>query len=582
MTETFADEASAITIPSLFKSDLVIKFGDILETPTIFPDEQGKVKVVVTNQGIGRFRGPLDLNLYASTDPVLDDNPLNTLDLPLRGKDELLGTLNLNNVNLKPGQSKTFTLDFSKPEFRTASVVSPGSYYLIAEVDPGNSIRESNENNNQASTHISTDGTDVVLDWNSTLLNAIQAVATRPITAPPFGARNSAIVHAAIYDAVNAIDRSYTPYLVNIDASRTGASPEAAVVGAAYQTLINLYPTEAAAFEAQRLRSLAEIPDGAAEDAGFALGVSVANQILALRSNDGAAGADNVPYTVPPAPGVWRPTPIDDGLGGFRTEEPLLVGWGEVTPFAIPSVEDVLQGTGVDGPPALDSIQYAEEIEEVRLFGGLENTEVTTIARTAEQTEIAKFWAYDRPDTFRPPGQYNELAQEVALQQGNTLVQNARLFALLNIAMADAGIVTWDVKYDTQVGDTLGFNQWRPVTAIREADTDGNPDTIQDPNWRPLLDTPPFPDYISGHATFGAAAGQILASFFGTDNISFDIPSQELPGVAREFGSFSEFVEENALSRVYGGIHFRSSAEDGVIAGTAVGDYVFGHVATLV
>ncbi|HEY9798397.1 MAG TPA: CARDB domain-containing protein [Leptolyngbyaceae cyanobacterium] len=229
MTETFADEASAITIPSLFKSDLVIKFGDILETPTIFPDEQGKVKVVVTNQGIGRFRGPLDLNLYASTDPVLDDNPLNTLDPPLRGKDELLGTLNLNNVNLKPGQSKTFTLDFSKPEFRTASVVSPGSYYLITEVDPGNSIRESNENNNQASTHISTDGTDVVLDWNSTLLNAIQAVATRPITAPPFGARNSAIVHAAIYDAVNAIDRSYTPYLVNIDASGTGASPEAAV-----------------------------------------------------------------------------------------------------------------------------------------------------------------------------------------------------------------------------------------------------------------------------------------------------------------------------------------------------------------
>jgi hypothetical protein len=216
------------------------------------------------------------------------------------------------------------------------------------------------------------------------------------------------------------------------------------------------------------------------------------------------------------------------------------------------------------------------------LFGGLQNTDVTTLARTPEQTEIAQFWAYDRQDTFRPPGQYNEIAQEVALQQGNTLVDNARLFALLNIAMADAGILTWDVKYDTQVGDTLGYNQWRPITAIREADTDGNPGTIQDPNWNPLLDTPPFPDYISGHATFGAAAGQILASFFGTDNISFDIPSQELPGVARAFGSFSEFVEENALSRLYGGIHLRSSADDGIIAGTAVADYVFGHVATLV
>jgi PAP2 superfamily/CARDB len=560
--------------------DLSIAFGTI-EEPTIFPDEQGKVSVVVTNQAQvqAKFKGPLTLNLYASTDSVLDNSPLNTLNPALEGTDELLGSLNIPYLKLAPGESQTFILDFTDTKFRTPSVVSPGAYYLLAEIDPNNIISQSNKNNNLNSIFISTPGTDVVLDWNSTLLNAIQAnnikiekelakenvEGARALAA--LDPRNAAIVHAAIYDAVNAIDRSHAPYLVNIDPSElVGASPEAAVVGAAYQTLINLYPGEAVTFEAQKIRSLGEIPNNQGKEIGYGLGVRVANQILQSRSNDGALQAFFKPYTAQPTPGVWRRT-INSSTGDIGGDA-LLPGWGDVTPFAISSVEDVLEGTGVDGPPALNSIQYAEELEQVRLFGGLENTDVTQIIRTPEQTEIAKFWAYDRSGTFGEP--YNLIAQNTALQQGNTLAENARLFALMNIAIADAGVVAYDAKYT--------YNQWRPITGIREANTNGNPYTIQDPNWKSLLDTPPHPDYIAAHSALGAAAGRVLASFYGTDNISFSIPSQELPGVARHFQGFKDFVEENSISRFYGGIHLPSSSEAGLIAGTSVGNYVSNNV----
>ncbi|MEA5506120.1 CARDB domain-containing protein [Halotia wernerae UHCC 0503] len=558
--------------------DLSISFGTI-EEPTIFPDEQGKVSVIVTNQAQAKFKGPLTLNLYASTDSVLDNSPLNTLNPALEGTDELLGSLDIPYLKLAPGESKTFTLDFTDTKFRTPSVVSPGAYYLITEVEPNNTISETNKDNNLNSIFVSTPGTDIVLDWNSTLSNAIQTnnikienEFAKGNTEEALGLvaldqRNAAILHAAIYDAVNAIDRSHAPYLVNIDPSETvGASPEAAAVGAAYQTLINLYPGEVATFEAQKIRSLEEIPDSQAQEVGYDLGVRVANQILESRSNDGALEAFFKPYTAQPTPGVWRPTinSSTDEIGG----DALLPGWGDVTPFVISSVEDILEGTGVDGPPALDSIQYAEELEQVRLFGGLEDTDVTQITRTPEQTEIANFWAYDRSSTFGEP--YNIIAQDVALQQGNTLAENARLFALMNMAVADAGVVAFDVKYT--------YNQWRPITGIREANTNGNPYTIQDPNWKSLLDTPPHPDYMAAHSALGAAAGTVLASFYGTDNISFSIPSQELPGVARHFQGFRDFVEENSISRFYGGIHLPSSSEAGLIAGTSVGNYVFNNV----
>jgi hypothetical protein len=257
-----------------------------------------------------------------------------------------------------------------------------------------------------------------------------------------------------------------------------------------------------------------------------------------------------------------------------------LPGWGEVTPFDASSVEDLLDvlpnrvlddvfvnRVVTDGPPELGTIQYGLSVNAVKFLGDIDRYRDPNINLTENQAEIAYFWSYDRPDTFGPPGQWQEIAQEIALQQNNTLEENATLFAQLTTAMANAGIVAWDLKYGLGGDDSLGFNQWRPITAIREA-----PGRINDPTWEPLLDTPPFPDYVSGHAAFGGAAGRVLRRFYNTNNISFDIPSQDLPGKFRQYDSFSEAVTENALSRIYGGIHIGEASLDGVLAGIIVGE----------
>jgi membrane-associated phospholipid phosphatase len=545
-------------------SDLSVKFGDILAKPSMFPTETGKLDIELTNKGNTAFNGPLSLRLYASTDNQLDLKTLNT-DTPasgskqrLQGTDELLGTLQRRNFQLAPGQTQTFSIDFAKPEFRTPSVVSPGLYYLFAEVTPGRNVAESNKANNVAS-QIITQG-DPVIQWNSVLLNAIQASGKGDAlkgTPPPIAARNQAIVHAAIYDAVNAFDGSHKQYLVNRKPP-AGASMEAAVVGAAYESLKSLFPQQTATFDAQRSRALAEIQATAsAEKAGFDFGVDVAKQIVNLRSQDGSDKAQ-APYTPGNNPGDWQPTPSDGETTNNDTnlKPAALPKWGLVTPFAMSSPTQFRP----DNLPEYSSPRYARELNFVKNNGG----EISS-SRTADQTQIAQFWAYDRDDTFRPPGQWNQIAQEVALDKGTSLKDNARLFAQLNIAQADAGIVAWNAKYT--------YQQFRPITAIRNADKDNNPNTQADPNWEPLLDTPPFPDYISGHATFGGAAATVLASYFG-DNTSFNIPSQELPGVARSYNSFSQAAQENGISRLYGGIHINAANVDGVQVGNDVAKYV--------
>ncbi|WP_319420267.1 vanadium-dependent haloperoxidase [Pleurocapsa sp. FMAR1] len=599
--------------------DLTVKFGNILETPTVFPDEQGKLEITVTNQG-DEDATDATLKLYASTDSSLDNlvfstqaafneadpedrrRALNTNEdtisrpgendprpnIPdgaidaLRGTDELLGTIS--GVNLASGEENTFTIDFASDDFRTASVVSPGAYNLIAEV-------KSDESSDQATQFISSDGTDVVLDWNSTFLNAVQAegkaeqdeglndnstTATIPGVAPPVVARDGAILHTAIYQAVNALSDSPNGSFSNLPSVPEGASQEAAAVGAAYGTLTALFPEQKAVFDAQYDLSLSEISDDpAAKDAGFDFGEEVAKAILAERSNDGASFAQ-VPYTPGTAAGDYKeirePDPTQSLPGnldenGLVETTALLPNWGRVEPFAINSTADFLPG----GPPAFSSPNYARDIERVQGLGGLVDTEATDVIRTDEQTEIAQFWSYDRPETFRPPGQWNEIAQEVALDQGNSLEDNALLFAELNVAMADAGIVTWDGKY--------AYEQLRPVTAIRNADDDNNPNTTADPDWEPLIRTPNFPDYISGHSAFGGAAAGVLEDFFGED-VSFEIPTQELPGVSREFtslGSMSSFevaARENADSREFGGVHVEISNVDGVATGLDVANYI--------
>jgi membrane-associated phospholipid phosphatase len=215
------------------------------------------------------------------------------------------------------------------------------------------------------------------------------------------------------------------------------------------------------------------------------------------------------------------------------------------------------------GPPSLDSAQWVADYNEVKALGAANGA-----SRTPEQSLIALFWS-DGPGTETPPGHWNRVAQHVSADRRSSLEETARLFALLNIAMADAAICAWDAKYT--------YNFWRPVTAIRNGEADGNPATVADPSWTSFIVTPPFPDYVSGHSTFSGAAATVLAKFYGTDKISFTLGSDGLPGVTRPFTSYSAAAREAAISRLYAGIHFRTASEDGLAAGIAIGEWTIAH-----
>lgn len=523
------------------KADLVIQFGDIRGI-TFLPDDQGFVDITIANLGEERVEGRFGVNLYASTNSVLE--------LPLnfgtqQGSDELLGFIQPD-ISLGSGESETITLNFASSRLRVPSVVAPGSYYLIAQVDPVNTVVESNEENNLASTQVSAEGSDVIITWNAVALNL--AAETERLF-PPAVARNLAIMHAAVYDAVNAIDQSYIPYLVEVDPSEAeGASIEAAAAAAAHRVLLNLYPQQAVEINQQLSKSLAAIPDGLAEDKGVVLGQFVADQILAARSEDGSSNSQSG-YVPGDQPGQWRPTFPNYFPAGFPN-------WGKVTPFVIPSVLDYR----TDGPPDLTSELYAQDLNEVKSLGSL-----NSLTRTPEQTEIAKFWSFDRTNSFTIQGYWNKIGEEIALKQGNTLVENARFFALLNLAQADAGITVLDSKYF--------YNFWRPITAIREADTDGNPDTVADPDWISLINFSGTPEYIGGHSFVAGTAVAVLEDFFGED-YSFSTTSPELPGVVRSYDSFYQAGLEASLSRIYGGLHYRFTHEVSLELGEKLGGYV--------
>jgi hypothetical protein len=383
---------------------------------------------------------------------------------------------------------------------------------------------------------------DVVTDWNNIALNAIRIDRTPP----PKASRSLAILHAAIYDSINGIRREHQPYLSRGQVPAS-ANIEAAASAAAHKVLVDQFPAQKAAFDSAYQAALAKASKIPQKRAGVAWGESVAIQILAARANDGSATV--VPPPSGTGPGAWIPTP--PAFAAY-----LLPQWGILQPFCMRSTSQFRP----PGPPALTSERYAADVNEVKLLGAATNS-----IRTADQSQIALFWA-DGAGTETPPGHWNSIAQDVALARGNTVEENARLFALLNLAMADAAICAWDAKY------TYSF--WRPVTAIRNADTDGNPATDPDPTWSSFIGTPPFPDYVSGHSTFSAAAATVLALFYGTDHIAFDTGSDFLPGVQRHFNSFSAAAAEAAISRLYGGIHFRSANEDGLQGGLSIGQFV--------
>jgi len=378
---------------------------------------------------------------------------------------------------------------------------------------------------------------DVVTDWNNAALDAIRAGRT----APPVASRSLAIFHIAMYDAINGIARTNEPYLVP-SGPPASSSRAAAASAAAHATLVNLFPASAPTFDSLHVAILATISNSPQKTAGIAWGEFVASQILAARANDGSDAVVQPPGGS--GPGVWVPSPP-----AFLPY--LLPQWGFVVPFAMSSSSQFRP----PGPPALDSQHYAADYEEVKQLGAAVGS-----TRTADQTEIALFWA-DGAGTETPPGHWNSIAQSIGAARGTTMEENARLFALLNIAMADAAICSWDAKYT--------YHFWRPVTAIAFAEPQLN--------WMSFIATPPFPDYTSGHSTFSAAAATVLPLFFETEDLPFTTGSDFLPGVFRSFATCEDAAEEAALSRIYGGIHFRSASEDGLQAGSSIGQWTATH-----
>lgn len=404
---------------------------------------------------------------------------------------------------------------------------------------------------------------DTITDWNALLLNVIRDNTTlsdipyphRVVPmAPPAAARALAILHVAMFDAVNGIDGSYQAFHSDV-VTPMGASMTAAAASAAHEALIKLIPRYPDRYDAALAEALATVPDGQAKSDGIAYGRAVADEILAWRSTDGATA--QVKYVPGTDPGDWQPT-FPDFL------PPLLPQWPTVTPFAMTSDVQFRPPP----PPELTSDAYAAAVNQVKDLGRFDST-----VRTAEQTQIALFWA-DGGGTFTPPGHWNQIAEDVAMTHGDTLVQNARLFALLNVGMADAGIVAWDAKY--------ADGEWRPIDAIRRADQDGNDQTTTDPTWIPLLKTPNFPSYTSGHSTFSGAADAILTAFFG-NNVHFTSESDGHGGftekplaatIIRSFTSFTQAADEAGMSRIYGGIHYSFDNVAGLASGRALGAYV--------
>ncbi len=389
---------------------------------------------------------------------------------------------------------------------------------------------------------------DPVLAWNETALAAIRTAST----APPPASRILAMLHTAMFDAANGIRARYAHYRVPPAAHRN-SSEEAAASAAAHDMLVALYPAQAATFDARHQQILAGIPDGQRKTRGLAWGAQVATGILAARANDGAS--NTAPYPGSNDPGKWRPTVSFGGI----VRPALLPLWGHVACFSLPSAMALRPAA----PPALRSFQYGLEVLHVQYLGAQNST-----YRTADQTQVALFWGYG-PATATPPGHWNQIAQAAAMTRPMSLVEHARLFALLNLALADAAIVSWDCKYE--------YGLWRPITAIALADQDGNPLTQPDPTWTPLLPTPPFPEYTSGHSTFSGAAAAVLADVFGTDHVPFTVGSDDLPGVRRHYRGFAEAAWESGMSRIYGGIHFMSANLLGLSSGYRTGRHVVEH-----
>ena len=397
---------------------------------------------------------------------------------------------------------------------------------------------------------------DDITDWNQHMLRAGTVGGTSPLVM----SRVAAIVQASVFDAVNGIDRKYAPVHVP-PAGPAGASRRAAAVEAAYTALVALYPTQKSTFDARLAVSLTAIASDPHETSagitsGIAWGKAAANGILDWRATDGFTPAP-APFLGGTAVGEWRPTP-PGFLSGAGPQ------FAYMTPWVIGAPSQFRPG----GPPALTSARYAADFNETKTMGS-----ISSAVRTADQTIYAWFWAASTATYL-----WNNVADSLLLERGeedddsgrsgerhNSLLENARVLALLDLAMADAAIACWEAKYH--------YVFWRPVTAIPLADTDGNPATTADPSWMPLFATPAHPEYPSGHSTVSGAAAVVLANFFG-EKRHFTMDNDLLIGVTRSFRSFTQALDEVKNARIFAGIHFRSACDDGQTTGIQVANRV--------
>jgi hypothetical protein len=441
---------------------------------------------------------------------------------------------------------------------------------------------------------------DILHRWNEIAINASGLDHTPVPPGDPriFGeqlgpgraSRAMAIVHIAMFDAMNAIEGDYRSY-TGVRAGRGPISEDAAVAQAAHDTLVALFPSQIASFDTLLAEDLADIPNGPRKTNGIRLGQQAAAAILAMRNNDGSQIPEpriGIDYFPSDQPGHWRQDPI--------SLIPLALGahWGECIPFVINSPTQFR----APPPPDMTSAAYTAAYNEVKNLGG--DGVITPTQRTEEQTFVGTFWAYDgTPSLCAPPRLYNQITVKIADQRRVHGVAFARLLALVNVAMADAGMTIWESKYY--------YDLWRPILGIRESDPgtgptglgDGNPDTVGDTTFSPLGApasnltgpnfTPPFPAYPSGHAGIGGALFQIMRRFYGTDNISFTFVSDEFNGQTRDnngnvrpyqprsFSNLSQAEEENGQSRIYLGIHWSFDKTEGITMGRNVANYVFEH-----
>jgi PAP2 superfamily len=400
---------------------------------------------------------------------------------------------------------------------------------------------------------------DEVLDWNTVGLAATEAGGQNAAVA----SRTMAMMHLAVHDALNAIERRYEACLHNVGAE-VSADPSAAIVTAARDVLVGVIPSwgkpeqRAKALnsvETAHAAALAKIPGGPPKMRGIVAGQAAAVAMLAARKPDNSNAPSQ--YAFQTAPGKWRPHPnpvpanppiADPALAGGSWPA-IIPQWGQVVPFLLVAPWQF----HLPGPPALTSTQYAKDLDEVKRFGSKSSSE-----RTTEQSEIARFWYEGSPQAW------SRIARGVATERGLDRWDNARLLALVNTVIADGFIAGFHMRYI--------HDFWRPLTAIREAQADGNDATVADPAWETFLNTPPIPEYPSTHSISGGAASIVLARVFGSDQVAFKSTSgPPFAGITRTFTSFSQAAQENADSRIYAGVHFRTACNDGTTLGEQIG-----------